>query len=91
MKIKVISLLNSLIVTMFGVPKSLVLDNAKCFSSLKLTEYALEKKYQNKICGKLLSPGNGLAESTNQNLIRILKKIVINHQRNWNLALSNTL
>jgi len=76
---------------MFGVLKYLLLDNAKCFSSLKLTEYALEKKHQNKICGKLISLGNGLAESKNQNLIRILKKIVTDHQRNLNLELSNTL
>ena len=35
--------------------------------------------------------GNGLAESMNKNLIRILKKIVIENQRSWHLALPNTL
>ena len=35
--------------------------------------------------------GNDLAESTNKNLIRILKKIVIENQRSWHLALSNAL
>ena len=35
--------------------------------------------------------GNGLAESTNKNLIRILRKIVIENQRSWHLALPNAL
>ena len=35
--------------------------------------------------------GNGLAESTNKNLIRILKKTVIENQRSWHLALPNAL
>jgi len=32
-----------------------------------------------------------LVESTNKNLINILKKIVNNHQRNWHLSLQNSL
>lgn len=35
--------------------------------------------------------GNGVAESTNKNLIRILKKTVIDHHRNWHNALPNAL
>jgi hypothetical protein len=40
---QVIYFLDTHIVTRFGVPKYLVFDNAKYFSSLKLTKYALEK------------------------------------------------
>ena len=35
--------------------------------------------------------GNGLAESTNKNMIRILKKIIIENQRSWHLVLHNAL
>ena len=35
--------------------------------------------------------GNGLAESTNKNLIRILKKTMIENQRSWHLVLPNAL
>ena len=35
--------------------------------------------------------GNGLAESSNKNLIRILKKTVIENQRSWHSALPNAL
>ena len=35
--------------------------------------------------------GNELAESTNRNLIRILKKTIIENQRSWHVALPNAL
>ena len=35
--------------------------------------------------------GNGLDESTNKNLIRILKKTIIENQRSWHIALPNAL
>ena len=35
--------------------------------------------------------GNGLVESTNKNLIRILKKTVIENQRSWHSTLPNAL
>ena len=35
--------------------------------------------------------GNGLAESTNKNLIRILKKAITENQRGWHIALPNAL
>ena len=35
--------------------------------------------------------GNGLAESTNKNLIRILKKTIIENQRGWNIDIPNSL
>ena len=35
--------------------------------------------------------GNGLAESSNKNLIRILKKTVVENQRSWHSALPNAL
>jgi hypothetical protein len=34
---------------------------------------------------------NGVAESTNKNLVRILKKMVIDNQRNWHNQLYNAL
>ena len=35
--------------------------------------------------------GNGREESTSKNLIRILKKTVIENQRSWHIALPNAL
>jgi hypothetical protein len=88
---QVISFLDSFIITRFGIPESLVFDNAKYFSSLKLTEYALDKNIKIKYSTNYYPQGNGLAESTNKNMIKILKRIVTEHQRNWHLSLPNAL
>ena len=37
------------------------------------------------------SNGNGLVESTNKNLLNILKKTIATHNRNWHSALHNAL
>jgi hypothetical protein len=73
------------------VHEYLVFDNAKYFSSIILTEYALEQNSKIKHSTNYYPQENGLAESTNKNIIEILKRIVNDHQRNWHLALPNAL
>ena len=73
----VINLLQENIMTRFRVPISLVFDNASYFSSIKLTEFASEKGIKLHYSANYYPQGNGLAESTNNNIIKILKKIVI--------------
>jgi hypothetical protein len=81
-EIQVILFLQSHIITRFGVPESLVFDNEKYFSSLKLTEFSLERNIKFKYSANYYPQGNGLEESTNKNLINILKNMVNDHQRN---------
>ena len=73
----VIDFLQENIMTRFGVPISLVFYNASYFSSIKLTEFANEKGMKLHYYANYYPQGNGLVESTNKNLIRILKKAVI--------------
>ena len=54
-------------------------------------EYALEKGIKVKYSTKYYLHGNGVVESYNKNIIRILQKIVIKNQRNWHNVLSNAL
>ena len=77
--------------TRFGVPMSLDFNNASYFSSIRLTAFANEKGIKMHYFAKYYPQGNGLAESTNKNLIRILKNTVIENQRSWNIALPNAL
>ena len=79
------------IMTRFGVPVSLVFDNAKYFSSIKLTAFSHGKGIKLHYSANYYLQGNGLAESSNKKLIRILKKTVIENQRSWHSALPNTL
>ena len=73
----VIDFLQDHIMTRFGVPISLVFYNASYFSSVKLTAFANEKGIKLHYSANYYPQGNELAESTNKNLIRILKKNVI--------------
>ena len=68
------------IMTRFGVSISLVFYNASYFSSIKLTEFDNEKEMKLHYSANYYPQGNKLAESTNNNLIRILKKTVIENQ-----------
>ena len=77
--------------TRFGVPISLVFDDAYYFSSIKLTAFSNEKGMKLHYSTNYYPQGNGLAESTNKNLIRILKKTVIEIHRSWHIALPNAL
>ena len=88
---QVISFLNQNIIMRFGVPISLVFDNATYFSSLKLTEFALEKGIKIKYAANYYPQGNNLDESINKNLIQIIKRTITNHERNWHNVLSDAL
>ena len=77
--------------TRLWVPISLVFDNAPYFSSIRLTAFENEKGIKLHYSANYYPQGNGLAESTNKNLIRILKKTVIENRRSWHIALPNAL
>ena len=87
----VIDFLQENIMTRFGVPISLVFDNASYFSSVKINEFSYEKGIKLHYSANYYSQGNGLEESANKNLIQILKKIIIENQRNWHSTLPNEL
>ena len=77
----VILFLESFIITRFGVPDSLVFDNASYFSSVELTQFSLEKGIRIRYSANYHPHGNGLAKSTNKNLLKILKRTISAHHR----------
>ena len=79
------------IMARFGVPISLVFYNASYFSSIKLTAFANENRIKLHYSANYYPQGNDLVESTNKNLIRILKKTVKENQRSWHLDFPNAL
>ena len=56
-----------------------------------MKKFSLDKGIIIKYSANYYPHGNGVAESTNKNLIRILKKTVIDNQRNWHNQLPNSL
>jgi hypothetical protein len=52
-----------------------------------MTEFALKRGFKLKYSANYYPQGNGLAESTNKNLIRIIKRTIDQNQRNWHKSL----
>jgi hypothetical protein len=88
---QVISFLNSNIITRFGIPDCLAFDKASYFSSLEMSEFALEKGIKLKYSASYYPQGNRLEESTNKNMIKIIKRTVVENHKNWHNALMNVL
>lgn len=83
----IIEFIDQFIITRFGLPSDLMFDNASYFSGNVMTEFALKIGFKLKYLTNYYLQGNGLAESTNKNLIRIIKRTVDQNQKNWHKAL----
>lgn len=51
-------------------------DNASLFSGNATTEFSLKRGFKLKYSSNYYPQGNGLAESTNKNIIKIIKRTV---------------
>jgi hypothetical protein len=56
-----------------------------------MSDFALEKEIKLKYSASYYPQGNGLAESTKNNLIKIIKRTVAENHKNWHNALLNAL
>jgi hypothetical protein len=79
----VIHFIEQQLIIRFGVPYVLVFDNAAYFSSTLLIEFPLDKGIIIRYSTNYYPWGNGVEESTKNNLLRILKKTVADNQMNW--------
>ena len=66
---EVIQFLQRNIVTRYKVPNFLVFNNAKYFSSLNIVQFSLKYNINIKYSTNYYLQGNGVAESTNKNLL----------------------
>eukprot|EP00253_Pinus_taeda_P033660 PITA_33660 len=79
------------IFTRFGCPHKLVTDNATTFRAKELVDMCdslgIKLVHSTSYCPQ----GNGLAESSNKSLIRIIKKLLEDNKRNWDSKLKYAL
>eukprot|EP00253_Pinus_taeda_P023419 PITA_23419 len=87
----IIEFIDQFIITRFGLLSALIFDNASYFSGNAMTDFALKRGFKLKYSSNYYPQGNGLAESTNKNLIRIIKRKVDQSQKNWHKSLVNAL
>jgi transposase InsO family protein len=87
----VINFLEENILTRFGCPRKIITDNAQAFKSMVVIDFC--QKY-NIILGHSTPhypQGNGLVESSNKSLMRIIKKVLDNNKRQWHIHLKYAL
>jgi transposase InsO family protein len=83
----VMNFLEDRIITRFGIPSKITTDNAKAFSSYALVEFCFKYGITLSHSSNCYPQGNGLAESTNKNLMNILKKVVEENKKSWDRKL----
>jgi hypothetical protein len=87
----VIKFLGENIITRFGCPRKLITDNAQAFKSLDMIDFYQKNNIILVHSTSCYPQGNGLVESSNKGLIRIIKKILTNKKRAWNSHLKYAL
>ena len=79
------------ILVRFGVPTKLVMDNASYFSSVEITNFCFEYEITVSHSSDYFPQGNGQEESSNKNLINIVKKLVSDNQKTWHKKIHEAL
>jgi transposase InsO family protein len=87
----VINFLEENILARFGCPRKIITDNAQAFKYVAMINFC--QKY-NIILGHSTTyypQGNGLAESSNKSLMRIIKKVLTENKKAWHIHLKYAL
>eukprot|EP00253_Pinus_taeda_P022345 PITA_22345 len=83
----IIEFIDQFIITRFGVPNALIFDNASYFSGNAMFDFAIKRGFKLKYSANYYPQGNGLAESTNKNLIKIIKRTIEQNHKTWHKSL----
>ena len=79
------------IITRFGVPTRIITDNGPCFVSSKMSSFYFKYGIVLSHSSNYYPQGNGLAESSNKNLMTIIKKIVGDNKKAWDSKIKFSL
>jgi hypothetical protein len=79
------------LITRFGCPRKIVTDNATSFKAEPLVKFC--EKFRIKLIHSTpyYPQGNGLAESSNKSLIRIIKRLLEDNKKAWNSKMKFSL
>ena len=87
----VMKFLKKNIFSRFGCPHKLVTDNAAAFRAKELVELCDSMGIKLFHSTSYYPQGNGLVESSNKSLIRIIKKLLEDNKNNWDSKLKYAL
>eukprot|EP00253_Pinus_taeda_P022674 PITA_22674 len=87
----IIQFLEGNIISRFGFPNKIIIDNAAAFKSKKMINFCHKFHITLGHSTSYYPQGNGLAESSNKSLINIIKKLLEENKKNWHRKLTNAL
>ena len=87
----IIDFLINNILSRFGCPRKIVTNNAKAFTSSKLVKFYSDYNIILSHSIAYYTKGNGLAESSNKILLRIIKKLLQDNKKAWHAKLKFAL
>ena len=87
----VMKFLTKNIFSRFGCPHKLITDNAAAFRAKELVDMCESMGIQLVHSTSYYPQGNGLAESSNKSLVRIIKKLLEDNKKNWDSKLKFAL
>lgn len=79
------------IITKFSMLVALVCDNVPAFTSAQLMQWSYQYKVILKFSSNYYSQDNGVAESTNKNILDVIKKLLEKNPRDWHNQLRYAL
>jgi transposase InsO family protein len=88
---QVINLLESNIFARFGILLERISDNGSTFIFAKFARFLSEFVVKHFTSSTYYPQGNGQAESTNKNMVKILKRIIDDKPRQWHTLLTYAL
>jgi hypothetical protein len=75
----------------FGIPLEIITDNGPLFISAKLTHFLAKLGVKHFTSSTYYPQGNVKAESTNKNLVRLIKRLIEYKPHQWHTLLTYTL
>eukprot|EP00253_Pinus_taeda_P022144 PITA_22144 len=87
----IIGFLETNILSRFGCPGKIIIDNAAAFKSKKMISFCNKYHITLGHSSAYYPQDNGLAESSNKSLINIIKKLLEENKKNWHKKFTNAL
>jgi hypothetical protein len=88
---QLIYFLENNIFSRFGLPLEIITDNGTLFISSNMTQFLAKLWFKNFTSSSYYPQGNGQAESTNNNMVRIIKRLIEDKPHQWHTPLTYAL
>jgi hypothetical protein len=87
----IISFLEENILSRFGCPEVIIIDNVVAFKSTNMVKFCEDYGIKLRHSVAYYPQGNGLIESSNKSMVKIIKKILEENKRAWDSKLKYAL